>query len=128
MMKQTLKKMSALVAAGDDLSQEDREFLSLALINIADGGDAEIALNVKAKRGERKSAAVRDNKITRQFVNGWIATAIAAESEGGLGMTLKDAVKLLKSDLGGLPSEAALRRYFDDVKDTQKRDFYIETD
>ena len=46
-------------------SNEDTEFLKSALKEIASGKDANIALSVKAKRGERKGEYSRKTKIQK---------------------------------------------------------------
>lgn len=117
-----------MIENGDKLPRKDRGFLSSALLEISNGGDADTALGVKANRGERTGAHTRDTKIRRQHMYGWLATAIAPEREGGLGMTLKDAVETFKSTVEGLPSEESLRRYWNEVKDTQEREYKLETD
>ena len=63
-----------------------------------------------------------------EFAYGWIATAIAPESEGGLGMTLQDAVAKLTAEWDQLPSEKTLLRYWNNVKNKQERDFEIKPD
>ena len=123
-----LKKIAIQISQNKQLSPEDKEFLVKALIEISNGGDAETALAVKFKKGERKSRQTRVAKINKTLVHGWLATAIAPKSEGGLGLTLKDAVAIVKAEWGKLPSEQALRRYWNDVKNIQERDFEIKTD
>ena len=123
-----LKKIARQISQDKQLSPEDKEFLVKALIEISDGGDAETALGVKFKKGERKSKYAKDTKLNLEFAYGWIATAIAPESEGGLGMTLQDAAAMLTAKWGKLPSEQTLQRYWNNVKNTQERDFEIKTD
>ena len=123
-----LKKIASQISQNKQLSPEDKEFLVKALIEISNGEDAETALGVKFKKGERKSHQTRVAKINRTLVHGWLATAIASESEGGLGLTLQDAVAMVKAEWSKLPSEQTLRRYWNDVKNTQERDFEIKTD
>ena len=53
-----LRKISKAIADELPLSKEDRTFLSTALMKIALGDDAERALGVKAKRGERKGYTI----------------------------------------------------------------------
>ena len=59
---------------------------------------------------------------------GWLATAKAPENEGGLGMTLRDAVAKLTTEWDQLPSEETLLRYWNKVKNQQERDFEIKPD
>jgi len=123
-----LKKIASQLSQDKQLNTDDKEFLVKALIEISNAGDAETALGVKFKKGERKSKYAKDTKLNLEFAYGWIATAIAPESEGGLGMTLRDAVAKLTAEWSKLPSEQTLRRYWNNVKNTQERDFEIKTD
>ena len=91
-------------------------------------GDAETSLGVKFKKGERKSKHVRDTKFNLELAYGWLATAKAPENEGGLGMTLRDAVAKLTAEWDQLPSEETLLRYWNNVKNQQERDFEIKPD
>ena len=123
-----LKKIASQISQDKQLSPEDKEFLVKALIEISNGGDAETALAVKFKKGERKSKYAKDTKLILPLAYGWLATAMAPESKGGLGMTLQDAAAMLTAKWGKLPSEQTLRRYWNNVKNTQERDFKIKTD
>ena len=123
-----LKILAKKIYENTSLSVDEREFLSSALIQIASGEDAELALNVKAKKGERKSKSVQDNMQSRQFAMGWLATAIAPIDEGGLGLTLLDASAKIKLNLKNLPSEESLRRYWNDYKKNNGRTFKSFTD
>ena len=123
-----LKEIASQISQDKQLSPEDKEFLVKALIEISDGEDAETALAVKFKKGERKSRQTRVAKINKALVMGLLATAKAPKSEGGLGLTLQDAVAMVKAEWGKLPSEQTLRRYWNDVKNTQEKNFEIKTD
>ena len=123
-----LKKIASQISQDKQLSTEDKEFLVKALIEISNGGDAETALAVKFKKGERKSKYAKDTKLILPLAYGWLASAVAPEDEDGLGMTLKDAVAMLKAEWGRLPSEQTMLRYWNNVKNTQERDFKIKTD
>ena len=123
-----LKKIASQISQDKQLSPEDKEFLVKALIEISNGGDAETALAVKFKKGERKSKYAKDTKLILPLAYGWLATAMAPESEVGLGMTLQDATALLTAEWGRLPSEQTMLRYWNNVKNTQERDFKIKTD
>ncbi|MDV6341833.1 hypothetical protein R2103_08640 [Nitrosomonas sp. Is24] len=78
------------------LSGENKQFLIEALRNIADGKDAKMALNVKAKRGERTSKSsqnkAKDSDFIKRLALGWIAAALTPVKSGGLGLTLEKAV------------------------------------
>ena len=123
-----LRGIAKVISSEGQLSDEDGVFLVTALRTIADGGDADIALGVKAKKGERKSHYARKTEFNKQLVFGWIATAIAPESDGGLGLSLKDAVSKVVKDWSGLPSPESLLRQLNDVREDQGRTFRIKTD
>jgi hypothetical protein len=123
-----LKKIAGQISEDKQLSPEDKEFLVKALIEISNGEDAETSLAVKAKKGERKSKHAKDNKFNLELAYGWIATAIAPEDEGGLGLTLRDAVERLTAEWSQFVSEETLLRYWNNVKNNQERDFEIKTD
>ena len=76
-----LRKIATQISSDAPLSDEDQAFLATALQTIADGGDADTALGVKAKKGERKSHYARNTAFNKQLFFGWIKVAIAAESE-----------------------------------------------
>ena len=101
----------------DKVSEKDKCFLINALIKIANGEDAELALNVKAKRGERKGVFPDEAKIRKQLVNSWIRVAKSTISNGGLGLTSIKAVDLIKPQVKDLPSSETLVRYWSTDKD-----------
>jgi len=109
-----LRKIVQVLESGAALSEEDRAFLSTALIRIADGANADVELGVKAKRGERKGKIKRDPKKVRQFAMGWIAAAKAPWDEEGLGLTLEDACAMIgENGLKGFGlTEETLRTYW----------------
>ncbi len=123
-----LRKISKHIANGSALSEEDREFLSSALMEIASGRDAETALDVKAKKGERKSEHVRQRKIQLKYFMPWIASAIEPEEEGGFGYTVKEAISVAKRHFPNFPSEETLRRYWADYQRTGTAIFTLERD
>ena len=88
---------------GRELSIPDTCFLLKALRKIGEGGDANEALGVKARRGERKNPESTAKARNVRFAMSFIATLIAPESEGGRGMALEDAIdeaaKKLKSEV-----------------------------
>ena len=123
-----LRKIATQISSDAPLSDEDQAFLVTALQTIANGEDAETALGVKAKKGERKSRHIMNTEFNKQLFFGWIATAIAPESEGGLGLSLKDAVSKASKDWPSLPSEESLLRQWNDVRKNQGRTFKVKTD
>ena len=127
-----LRKIATQISSDAPLSDEDQGFLVTALQTIADGGDADTALGVKAKRGERKSHYARNTEFNKQLFFGWLKTAMAPEDEdpheSGLGLSLTDAVAKAAQDWPNLPSEESLRRQWNDVRKQQQRNFKIKTD
>lgn len=123
-----LKNIAKSLSNGQKLSDLDNQFLITALKNISDGLDAETELGVKALKGERKSRQTRVAKINSELLNGWIAVAITPETEGGLGLTLKDAVSKVKAEWPNLPVEESIRRKWNDVRKIQEIEFKIKTD
>ena len=123
-----LRNLAEQIAIGAPIDEEEKEFLSTALLAIANGEDAEIALDVKAKRGERKSKAMSDSELHRRLALAWIATAKLPENQGGLGLTVKDAVAFIKSRVSHLASEDSLKRYWNDIKDTADTTSILKTD
>lgn len=123
-----LKNIAKSLSNGQKLSDLDNQFLINALKNISDGRDAETELGVKALKGERKSRQTRVAKINSELLNGWIAVAITPEAEGGLGLSLKDAVSKVKAEWPNLPVEESIRRKWNNVRKIQEIEFKIKTD
>ena len=123
-----LRKLAEQIAIGEITDEKDKEFLSTALIAIANGEDAEIALDVKAKRGERKSKAMSDSELHREVALAWMAAATLPKSRGGLGLTVKDAAAFIKSRVSNLASEDSLKRYWNEIKDTVDTTSILKTD
>ena len=124
-----LRAIAKQLSTGVNMSKENSDFLASALMGIADGEDAETALNVKVTRGQRKSKNGRDKKIALEFAYGWIATAIASQNDDGLGLTLKAASEIISKNLPahGLSPET-IRRYWNRNSDRRERTFVIKTD
>ena len=96
--QERLKNIAAQISEDIQLSPEDKKFLVTALLDIYNGEDAEVSLDVKAKRGERKSTHVRDMKIINQYINGLIKALISPYDEGGKNMSLKDATDKINAE------------------------------
>ena len=94
--QQRLLNIAKSLSNSEALLDEDRIFISAALIKISKGGDAKTALNVKAGKGERTSKAYKDKvKISEDmkiFAMSWISAATLPVSEGGLGLSNEAAV------------------------------------
>ena len=123
-----LRNLAMQIAIDAPLDEKEKEFLSTALIAIANGEDAEIALDVKAKRGERKSKAMSDSELHRKVALAWMATATLPESQGGLGLSVKEATAFIKSRVSNLASEDSLKRYWNEIKDTVDTTSILKTD
>ena len=116
-----LRKIATQISSDAPLSDEDQAFLATALPNREEGGDADTALGVKAKKGERKSHYARNTEFNKQLFFGWIKVAIAAESDGGLGLSLKDAVQKARLGWPSLPSEETLIRQWNDSEKNSRK-------
>jgi hypothetical protein len=81
--QERLKNIAGQISDDKQLSSEDKEFLVTALLEIYNGEDAEVSLGVKAKRGERKSAHVRNTKIIKKYINGLIKALIDSYDDAG---------------------------------------------
>jgi len=110
-----MRRLAKLLSSGSAINSKDRKFLSDALSDIADGIDANKALGVKAKRGERKSKQARIRKATEMHAMAWIAAARLPAEHGGLGLSLEEACALAsnKGTSGGFfLTEETLRSYW----------------
>ena len=122
-----LRKISKDIENDLPLSKKDKDFLCSALMQIASGEDAELALDVKAKKGERKSEHSQQTKTQLKFFMPWIASAIEPEEEGGL-------LNSERSNIGcqtALPKFALRRnttRYWADYQRTGTAIFTLERD
>ena len=94
-----IEQMSRLIRGKHQLSDEDATFLADALHRIALGEDPTDALDVKARRGEKRSIAIRKkhemSRWLQEVAIGWIEAARAPEAEEGLGLTLEKALSEL---------------------------------
>lgn len=126
-----LREISNILKNNQSLPEEDKQFLIIALTQIADGMDANQALNVKARRGERKSKIAQDKKYTSEILKrcalSWIATAKTSEEDGGLGLTLEDAIGRIGEN--GFHAfgftEETLKTYWNKHSDLQERGFNL---
>jgi len=123
-----LKKIADQIADDIQLSAQDKEFLVKALTKIYDGEDAEAALGVKAKKGERKSEYDRVTKFNKTLLWPLIKHATTPVNEGGEGMTAKAAIEEFTSNWGNLPSNKSLIRQWNDEKDNTEMLFDIKSD
>ena len=126
--QERLKNIAVQISEDIQLSPEDKKFLVTALLEIYNGEDAEVSLGVKAKRGERKSAHVRNTKIIKKYINGLIKALIDSYDEAGKNMSLKEATEKINAEWPNSPSAETMRRNWNDIKKRQKRDFVIIED
>ncbi len=116
------------IAASETLSGEDREFLSRALIEIGDGDDPKEALNIKVNRGGTPLEKQRKNDARDRLALAWVAAARASVKEGGLGLTLDEAVDLFHNTdaakIFGI-NEETLRKYWNNRPDDRGLDFRL---
>jgi hypothetical protein len=77
---------------GRPLHPKTLDFLVEALWKIGKGADANEALQVKAKRGERKTEKEKARRLRMMLALSWIASVIRTPEEGGDGMTLEEAI------------------------------------
>ena len=87
-----LRRLAMELEFGGELSIQDTIFLFKALRKIGEGADANEALGVKARQGERKNPRNTAKADHARFALSFIAVLIAPETEGGFGMDLKDAI------------------------------------
>lgn len=130
------KKLTRIEEIADDLETgnlqvEDKRFLVGALRKIADGDDPKDAFDVRAGRGERRSKISRDSqkkkRIKRELIMGWIAAAKAPEKQGGLGLTLEQAIELFEqtglSNMG--LSSDTVRTYWNNSPELRELEFTL---
>lgn len=112
-----LLKIANLLEKNSSLPDNYRIFLAAALKQISEGANADTALEVKAKRGERKSKHVHNTKYMLHFIYGWIAAAILPPDEDGLGLGLSVNEACIKISDITFPhlrlSPETIRRYWD---------------
>ena len=127
-----LLKIANLLEKNSALPDNHRIFLAGALKKISEGANADTALDVKAKRGERKSKHVRDTKYTLHFVYGWIAAAILPPDKDGLGLGLlvnEACIKISVITFHQLRlNPQTIRRYWDKNKSEYDPYFTVPAD
>lgn len=125
-----LRTIGRILLQNEQLSDEDREFLGNALVAISSGEDATAALEIKPHRGESSFKTQKRRNVRDKHIFGWIATAIAPESEGGLGLSLKEAAKKLKKDqlaqiIFAIDADT-IERYWKKYPSKRKRTFKLD--
>lgn len=122
-----LKKIADKIAKNKPQDEIDKEFLVKAFTEIFNGADADTALGVKAKKGERKSKHHRDTRKRLEYFYPWLATATTKVENGGLGMNDKNAVAIIAEQFPHIQIET-VARYWRQAKKTQEEIFKIKTD
>jgi hypothetical protein len=109
----------------DALSLEERRFLGQALINIGNGLDPKIEFGVNIGRGQTSAhnSIKIDNNI-RAFC-GWLHIAMLPFSEGGLDMSLEEAVSKCAASGGFGLTEETMRTYGSRYKEYRKEIFEL---
>jgi hypothetical protein len=114
-----------LTDASKNLTPEERDFLGNALLGIGKGLDPKKELGIYVGKGqtEAKKAILKDTNL--RLFGGWMNTAMLNFSEGGLGLSLEDAVAEF-AETGALNlSEETLRTYASRYKEYRKEIFEL---
>jgi hypothetical protein len=104
----------------DGLRPADKEYLISVFTALGHGVDPAKVFGGKPVRGSRRSGAYLAAKA-REEIKGYIATLITPEAEGGLSMSLADAIQTTSGLFGYRPS--TLKRYWHESD--KKRDFIV---
>lgn len=124
-----LWKIGESLLNDEAISEEDRQFLGNALINIGYGADARDQLQTKPKRGERSFATSWERELRNRYALGWIAAAKASVEDGGLGLTLDEAIKLLEKSANGRNPFSidpdTVRKYWNNRPDRRNVEFTL---
>ena len=122
-----LRKIAMDLEYRKKLSICDTNFLIHALRQIGEGQDANEALGVKVRKGERKNPANTAKANYPRFALSYIATLIAPKSEDGCDMTLEDAIEYAAKSFKGNPkfgySAETLTHYWNNHPEWRGRDF-----
>ena len=93
------------------LTCEQFSHLALVFEEILNGVDANEALGLKYKRGNKEADGVARNKIS--LVLHWVAGAISPKAEGGLGFTIDKACEEAANEFDSLGySPEVIRKYW----------------
>ena len=95
-----LRGIALALKNGKNLTDAERTWLATALARIADGEEAEAALLVKAKRGERKGKNAQEREEIAQLAMGWIAASMEPHEDGRPGLTLEVACATIANKFG----------------------------
>jgi hypothetical protein len=125
-----LKSIGKTLLQNEPLSNVDREFLGQALIDIAEGSDADEILKIKPKAGENKFEVQKKREVRDKFLFAWLEAATAPLEEFGLGLSRKDAIERLKKAPEGQSYFAiapeTIDRYLRRYPEKRKRDFTLD--
>jgi len=122
----SLRKLGAALQSDISIiSLEERKFLGAALINIGNGLDPRIELGVNIGAGQisAHNSIIKDKRL-RDF-GGWLHTAMMPCSDGGLELTLEQAVAECAETGAFNLSEETLRTYATLYKEYRKETFEL---
>ncbi len=110
-----LRYIANELESGRDLPNEAWGFLINALWRIGEGEDANVALGVKAKPGQRKTRESAGRAAKMRFALPWIASAIRPIDQDGLGLAFTDALDRAEKGFG--LSADTLNQYWKDYSE-----------
>lgn len=100
-LPQNLKRIRRIAKELPNLRDDDRSYLQEALYAIGNGQDPSVALGIAGNRGVRRSIVTTNRR--RQLALAWLKAAVTPTSEGGLGLSRKQALDLISGAQDGNP-------------------------
>lgn len=105
-----VRKIGVAIENDAVLEVVDRKFISKALQDIGAGADPIECLNIKAGRGESRSARGIHERELISHVMGFVASVIKPREQGGMAFNIDDAFDFT-ADAFGMSSET-VRKYW----------------
>lgn len=125
-----LKSIGETMLLKEPLSDVDREFIGQAMIDIADGSDADQRLNIRPQGGEKKFRTQKRREDRDKLLFGLLEAAMAPTEDGGLSLSRKDAIELIKQTPEGQHyfaiSPETMDRYYRKYPEKRNRDFALD--
>lgn len=90
---QHLRQLGLKISDGKKLTIQEEEYLGKALVAIAGGAEPKQSLGIKPQKGEKVGIDAKQAENRRRLAISWIKTAILPAEEGGLGLTLSEAIE-----------------------------------